>query len=134
MEAKGPSANFSFEDLQAQPTISRDIKDVLANDPRIVIDSSNSDAIQCGGANNRFNSMTVDGIKQNDNFGLNNNGYPTERLPFPFDAIDQVAVELAPFDVEYGGFTGCNINAVIRSGTNEFHGSVFMDYTNDSLR
>jgi len=134
MEAKGPSANFSFEDLQAQPTISRDIKDVLANDPRIVIDSSNSDAIQCGGANNRFNSMTVDGIKQNDNFGLNNNGYPTERLPFPFDAIDQVAVELAPFDVEYGGFTGCNINAVIRSGTNEFHGSVFMDYTNDSLQ
>jgi outer membrane receptor for ferrienterochelin and colicin len=134
MEANGPSANFSFEDLQTQPSISRDIKDVLANDPRIVIDSSNSDAIQCGGANNRFNSITVDGIKQNDNFGLNNNGYPTERLPFPFDAIDQVAVELAPFDVEFGGFTGCNINAVIRSGTNEFHGSVFMDYTNDSMQ
>ncbi len=134
MEANGPSANFSFEDLQAQPTISRDIKDVLANDPRIVIDSSNSDAIQCGGSNNRFNSITVDGIKQNDNFGLNNNGYPTERLPFPFDAIDQVAVELAPFDVQFGGFTGCNVNAVIRSGTNEFHGSVFMDYTNDSMQ
>ncbi|WP_179078326.1 TonB-dependent receptor [Colwellia sp. UCD-KL20] len=134
MEANGPSANFSFEDLQAQPTISRDIKDVLANDPRIVIDSSNSDAIQCAGTNNRFNSVTVDGIKQNDNFGLNNNGYPTERLPFPFDAIDQVAVELAPFDVEFGGFTGCNVNAVIRSGTNEFHGSVFMDYTNDSMQ
>jgi len=134
MEANGPSANFSFEELQAQPSISRDIKDILANDPRIVIDSSNSDAIQCGGANNRFNSITVDGIKQNDNFGLNANGYPTERLPFPFDAIDQVAVELAPFDVEFGGFTGCNVNAVIRSGTNEFHGSVFMDYTNDSMQ
>ncbi|MBL4940702.1 MAG: TonB-dependent receptor [Colwellia sp.] len=133
-DTNGPSANFSFEDLQSQPTIARDIKDVIQNDPRIVIDSSNSNAIQCGGANNRFNSITVDGIKQNDNFGLNNNGYPTERLPFPFDAIDQIAVELAPFDVQFGGFTGCNINAVIRSGTNEFHGSVFMDYTNDSLQ
>ncbi len=133
-ETKGPSANFNLEDIQAQPSISRDIKDVIQNDPRIIIDSSNSDAIQCGGANNRFNSMTVDGIKQNDNFGLNNNGYPTERLPFPFDAVDQIAVELAPFDVQFGGFTGCNINAVIRSGTNEFHGSVFMDYTNDDLQ
>jgi len=133
-ENNGPSANFSFEELQAQPTIARDIKDVIQNDPRIVIDSSNSNAIQCGGSNNRFNSITVDGMKQNDNFGLNNNGYPTERLPFPYDAIDQIAVELAPFDVEFGGFTGCNINAVIRSGTNEFHGNVFMDYTNDSLQ
>jgi hypothetical protein len=133
-ETKGPSSTFNFDDLQSQPTISRDIKDILAIDPRITIDSSNSDAIVCGGGNNRANSMTVDGIKQNDNFGLNANGYPTERLPFPFDAIDQVAVELAPFDVEFGGFTGCNINAVIRSGTNEFHGSVFTDYTNDSLQ
>lgn len=133
-DQKGPSSHFSFEELQLQPSVSRDIKDVIANDPRITIDQSNSDAIQCGGANNRFNSITVDGIKQNDNFGLNNNGYPTERLPFPFDAIDQVAVELAPFDVQYGGFTGCNVNAVIRSGTNEFTGSVFMDYTSDSLQ
>ncbi|NQY36399.1 MAG: TonB-dependent receptor [Alteromonadaceae bacterium] len=134
LEAKGPSANFNFADLQAQPSISRDIKDVIANDPRIVIDVSNTDAVQCAGANNRYNSMTVDGIKQNDNYGLNGNGYPTERLPFPFDAIDQIAVELAPFDVQYGGFTGCNINAVIRSGTNEFHGNVFVDYNNESLQ
>lgn len=133
-ETKGPSSNFNFDDLQNQPSVSRDIKDTIAVDPRITIDATNSDAIQCGGANNRFNSITVDGIRQNDNFGLNANGYPTERLPFPFDAIDQVAVELAPFDVQYGGFTGCNINAVIRSGTNEIHGSVFYDYTNDSMQ
>ena len=132
-ETKGPSSTFTFEDLQFQPSVDRDIKDVIQNDPRITIDPSNSNAIQCGGANNRFNSITVDGISQNDNFGLNNNGYPTERLPFPFDAIDQVAVELAPYDVQYGGFTGCNVNAVIRSGTNEVHGSVFYDYTNDSM-
>ncbi|HZW59672.1 MAG TPA: TonB-dependent receptor, partial [Woeseiaceae bacterium] len=68
-----------------------------------------------------------------DNFGLNSNGYPTERMPFPYDAIEQVAVELAPFDVMYGGFTACNINAVTKSGTNEFHGSAFYDFYDDSL-
>lgn len=70
----------------------------------------------------------------NDSFGLNDNGYPTERMPFSFDAIEQVAVEMAPFDVVYGGFTACNINAVTKSGTNEFYGSVFYDYTDDSLK
>ncbi|OFC70769.1 TonB-dependent receptor [Alteromonas confluentis] len=133
-ETSGPASFFSAEDLQAQPTVDRDIKDIVALDPRITIDQTNSNAIQCGGANNRFNSLSVDGVQQNDNFGLNSNGYPTERLPFPFDAIDQVSVELAPFDVEYGGFTGCAINAVTRSGTNEIHGSVFYDYTSDSMQ
>ena len=70
----------------------------------------------------------------NDNFGLNGNGYPTVRIPFSFDAIDQVAVELAPFGVQYGGFTSCNINAVTKSGGNEVHGGFFYDYTSDSLK
>jgi len=78
--------------------------------------------------------MTVDGVRMNDNFGLNSNGYPTTRQPFPFDAIQQVSVELAPFDVQYGGFTGCNINAVTKSGGNEIFGSFFYDYTNDSMK
>lgn len=78
--------------------------------------------------------MTVDGVRMNDNFGLNSNGYPTERMPFSYDAIEQVAVEFAPFDVQYGGFTACNINAVTKSGSNEFHGGVFYDYTNESMR
>ncbi len=133
--ATGPAATFNFDDLQNTPALDRDIKDVLKTDPRIFIDQSGrNNGLQCAGASPRFNSLTVDGIKLNDNFGLNGNGYPTERLPFPFDAINQVAVELAPFDVEYGGFTGCNINAVTRSGSNEFHGSAFGDYTNDGLR
>jgi hypothetical protein len=70
----------------------------------------------------------------NDAFGLNSNGYPTERQPFPFDAIEQVSVEIAPFDVKYGGFTACNINSVTKSGTNEIHGGAFMDYTDNGLR
>lgn len=131
--AIGPSSAFSAEDLASAPAVNRDIKDLLRIDPRIYIDDSFGDGVQCGGANPRFNSLTVDGVKFNDNFGLNASGYPTERMPFSYDVVDQVAVELAPFDVQYGGFSACNINAVTKSGTNEFHGSLFYDYTDDSL-
>lgn len=133
--SSGPSNNFNLDDLENAPAINRDIKDIVRADPRIYIDESRGDdAIQCGGGNPRFNSLTLDGVRMNDNFGLNDNGYPTVRAPFSFDAIDQVAVELAPFDVKYGGFTSCNFNAVTKSGENEIHGRVFMDYTNDSMK
>ncbi|RUO32340.1 TonB-dependent receptor [Aliidiomarina soli] len=129
-----PAAVFSQEDLENAPAINRDIKDVLRIDPRVYVDESFGDAIQCGGAHPRYNSLTVDGVRMNDNFGLNANGYPTERIPFSYDAIQQVAVEFAPFDVQYGNFTACNINAVTKSGGNELSGSVFFDYTSDALR
>jgi hypothetical protein len=137
--AIGPSSVFSVEDLEEKPAINRDIKDIICQDPRIYLDQTaggpvGTDGVTCAGASPRFNSVTVDGIGLNDGFGLNSNGYPTERLPFPFDAINQVSVELAPFDPQYGGFTGCTINMVSKSGTNEFHGSIFYDYTDDSFR
>ena len=134
--APGPSASFDLETLKKAPAINRNIADVLRADPRVYIDESRSgvNAISCGGQNSRFNSITVDGARMNDSFGLNSNGYPTERMPFSFDAINQVSVEMAPFDVMYGGFTACNINAVTKSGGNEFRGSVFYDYTSDALR
>src|SRR5690606_2986710 len=133
MVALGPSTTFSLADLQSAPAINRNINDLIAIDPRVYVDEAFADSVQCAGASPRFNALTVDGVRMNDNFGLNSNGYPTERMPFPYDAIDQVSIELAPFDVNYGGFTACNINAVTKSGTNEFHGSVFYDYTDDSL-
>lgn len=134
--AVGPSATFGLDTLESAPVINRNITDVLRLDPRVYVDESRGDInpVQCGGKNPRFNSLTLDGVRLNDGFGLNANGYPTERQPFPFDAIQQVAIELAPFDVEYGGFTACNINAVTKSGTNEFHGSAFFDYTSDDLQ
>lgn len=134
--ALGPSATFGLKELQSAPAINRNITDVLRADARIYVDESRGDinAIQCAGKNSRFNSLTVDGVRMNDSFGLNSNGYPTERMPFSYDAINQVAVELAPFDVQYGGFSACNINAVTKSGSNSFSGSAFYDYTGDSLR
>ena len=132
--ALGPSQVFGLEDLQELPHINRDIRDIIQIDPRVYIDVGFVGAVQCSGANPRFNSLTVDGVRLNDLFGLNSNGYPTERQPFPYDSIEEVAIELAPFDVVYGGFTACNVNAVTKSGTNEFHGSAFYDYTSDSLQ
>jgi hypothetical protein len=131
---KGPAANFSLQDLENQPAINRDLKDIVRADPRIYIDeSSDNEGLQCAGKSPRFNSLTLDGVRMNDNFGLNSNGYPTVRPPFSFDSIQDVSVEFAPFDVSYGGFTSCNFNAVTKSGTNEVRGKVFLDYTNDSM-
>ncbi len=132
--AIGPNATFDLADLQDSPAINRDLRDIIAQDPRVYLDQSFGDGVQCAGANPRFNSLTVDGVSLNDGFGLNANGYPGQQMPFPFDAIENVAVELAPFDVQYNGFTACNINAVTKSGTNEFRGSVFYDYTDDSFK
>ena len=131
--ANSPSRSFSLNDLQTVPAINRNINDILRVDPRLYVDEGGNDGIQCAGRSPRFNSLTVDGVRQNDLFGLNNNGYPTERQPFPFDALESVTVEFAPFDVYYGGFTACNINAVTKTGTNELSGNVFIDYTSDSL-
>ena len=134
--ALGPSASFDLEALQNVPAINRNITDVLRGDSRIYVDETggHTNGVQCGGKNPRFNSTTVDGVRMNDGFGLNSNGYPTERMPFSYDAINQISVELAPFDVEYGGFSACNINAVTKSGGNQFSGSAFYDYTDDGLR
>jgi len=132
--ATGPQSVFSLEDIQNAPAINRDINDIVRADPRIFVDESANDSVRCGGASPRFNSLTLDGVRLNDTFGLSSNGYPTIRTPFSFDAVQEVAVELAPMDVEYGGFTACNINAVIKSGTNEITGGVFFDYTSDSFR
>ena len=131
--AIGPSTTFDFDDIQNLPAINRNINEIVRIDPRIYIDEAFVDSVSCVGANPRFNSLTVDGVKKNDNFGLNSNGYPTERMPFPFDAIQNVSLELSPYDVQYGGFTACNINAVTRSGTNDFKGRAWFSYGDNDL-
>ena len=130
----GPAVSFGLETMQQAPAINRDITDIVRIDPRIYVDEGGSNGIQCVGKNPRFNSLTVDGVRMNDLFGLNSNGYPTERMPFSYDAIEGVSVEIAPFDVIYGGFSACNISAVSKTGTNEVHGSAFYDYGSDSLK
>ena len=134
--AAGPAATFSRRDIETAVSINRDIADVYGMDPRLNVDNQDDGfALNCGGQHPRFNSVTLDGVSYNDRFGLNDNGYSTATgMPFPFDGINQIAVELAPFDVTYGGFSACNINSVTRSGANEWYGNMFYDYTSNNLR
>lgn len=128
--APGPSATFNFEDLDSAVAFNRDIKDVYAIDPRLNLDGFE---VNCAGKHPRFNSITLDGVSHNDRFGLNSNGYSTATgMPFPYDAIEQVSVELAPFDTNYGGFSACNVNAVTKSGSNEWEANVFYEFTNEN--
>jgi hypothetical protein len=134
--APGPAGTFSTFEVETAPAFNRDIVEVYGIDPRINIDSEQRGfQVNCAGKHPRFNSVTLDGVSYNDRFGLNSNGYNTAvGMPFPFDGVAQVAVELAPLDVTYGGFSACNINSVTKSGTNEFHGNVFYEHTGDNLR
>ncbi|MDB5453065.1 MAG: TonB-dependent receptor, partial [Caulobacteraceae bacterium] len=77
----GPSSNYGADDIERLPSISRDLKDFARLDPFATVDPTNQDALSFGGTNTRFNQLTVDGVRQNDDFGLNNNGYPTQRGP-----------------------------------------------------
>jgi hypothetical protein len=134
--AAGPAATFSLADLENTVAFGRDIADVYGVDPRLMIDIDEDGlSINCGGKHPRFNSTTLDGVNMGDRFGLNDNGYATAvGMPFPYDGIEQVSVELAPFDVTYGGFSACIINSVTKSGTNEWEFKAFYEYSNNDMR
>ncbi|OBV10274.1 TonB-dependent receptor [Erythrobacter dokdonensis] len=128
--AVGPGSAFGAEELESFPSITRDIRDIIRIDPRVALDNQNDvERISCLGGNDRSNTFTVDGIVQADAFGLNGTPFAARNaLPLPFDVVDQVSVEFAPFDVEYSEFTGCLVNVVTKGGGNEFHGSAFITY------
>ncbi|MEQ8409616.1 MAG: carboxypeptidase-like regulatory domain-containing protein [Gammaproteobacteria bacterium] len=134
--AAGPAATFGAFELDTAVSYNRDIRDVYSLDPRFNLDGDARDSqTNCVGKHPRFNSVSLDGVAQNDRFGLNSNGYATATgMPFPYESVAQVSAELAPFDVTYGGFSGCNINAVTKSGTNEWAGTAFYEGTNEGLR
>jgi hypothetical protein len=125
--AVGVGRNFDRTAIDATPAINRDFVSTLARDPTILVDNSvaRGPAVSFAGQNFRFNSVTIDGVPQNDNFGLNKNASATSRTPISIDAIEAINVNIAPYDVTYGNFIGGNINIVTKSGTNEFHGSAY---------
>ncbi len=133
--AVGPGTAFGTETLEAFPSITRDIRDIIRIDPRVSLEGNNDvDRISCLGGNDRSNTFTVDGIVQADVFGLNGTPFAARNsLPLPFDVVDQVSVEFAPFDVEYSEFTGCLVNVVTKAGGNRFSGSAFITYFDQGL-
>jgi hypothetical protein len=129
----GVGSQFTAEDVASLPSISRDVKDVIRVDPKIWIDPTNVDAIEIAGTNNRFNTLMVDGIRQGDDFGLNNNGYPTQRSPVSLEWVESVSVQTAAFDAEDSFFQGGEIKIVTKSGTNDFDGTMYYYNFDDSL-
>ncbi|MEI6858339.1 MAG: TonB-dependent receptor, partial [Shewanella sp.] len=128
----GSNSDFGEKDIANSPGMNRDLKDVLRQNPMAVV-GTDGISMSVAGINPRFNTFVVDGVSQNDDFGLNSNGYPTQRSPISIDAVQSVALNTSPFSARIGGFSGAQVNVVTKSGTNELSGSVFWEMTNDSM-
>ncbi|WP_206537918.1 TonB-dependent receptor [Shewanella mangrovi] len=128
----GSASTFGSDAIQKAPSLNRDLKDILRQNPLATALGGDNNEFTVAGANPRFNSINVDGVGLNDDFGLNGNGYPTQRSPVSLDAVEQISIDANPYDAKYGGFSGARINAVTKSGTNEFHGGAFYEKTSDS--
>jgi len=124
----GAGSVVTRQQLEQMPTINRNLQDFVRLDPRVVQTDKSRNEISVGGQNPRYNVIRVDGVSTNDSFGLGGNGLPTPKQPFSMDVIDEVSVDVANYDVTVSGGTGGVINAVTKSGTNEFHGSVYGIY------
>ncbi|MDA8016362.1 MAG: TonB-dependent receptor [Thermoanaerobaculia bacterium] len=131
----GVGRDFGGDTIAAVPSVARDFVSTIATEPQIVVDNSvaRGPAVSMAGQNFRFNSVTIDGVAQNDNFGLSKNASATQRSPISIDAVQAISVNLAPYDVTYGNFVGGNINIVTKSGSNNFGGSIFGVTTDDGL-
>ena len=126
---------LTAEDIEKNVSVQRDLKDFVRLNPLVSLDDAeeNYEAISIAGAHPRSNDLRVDGVSFNDDFGLNANGYPAQRSPISLNAIEQLAVKVAPASVEYSGFRGGVIEIITKSGTNEFTGEVFFYDRGDSL-
>lgn len=129
----GAATNFNSKVIASTPTINRSIFDVARLTPQAVVAGSGT---SFAGANNRYNSFQIDGTINNDVFGLagsGTNGGQSGANPISLDAIQEVQVVIAPFDVRQGGFTGGGVNAITKSGTNTFHGSAYGYYNDENF-
>lgn len=120
-QRSGAATNVQKEQIERLPTISRSFQDFTRLTPQ-----ANGNSL--GGRNGRFNNIQIDGASNNDLFGLGSSGAPGGQAgtnPISLDAIQEFQVVLSPYDVRQGRFSGGGINAVTRSGTNDFSGSAF---------
>jgi hypothetical protein len=129
----GTGSVVSEEKIQRSPTITRDFTDFTRLVPQV---STNVPGTSAAGRNNRFNNIQIDGAVNNDLFGLAASGTPGGQAgarPITLEAIQEFQVVIAPFDVRQNGFTGAGINAITRSGRNDFFGTVSAFGRNESL-
>lgn len=133
----GASTVIGSGQIATMPSASRSIRDFARLTPQAQITEGNDGfSISIAGQNNRYNAIYIDGAVNNDVFGLagsGTNGGQTGVNPFSVDAIEQIQVAVAPFDVRISGFSGGAISAITRSGSNEVEGSAYYFVRNQNL-
>ncbi|TRX03129.1 TonB-dependent receptor [Flavobacterium gawalongense] len=124
----GAETTIGRRELAVLPSISRSAEDFTRLEP-------SASGGSFGGRNDQYNSYSLNGAVFNNPFGLDaaTPGGQTGSQPISLDAIDQIQVATAPYDVTLSGFTGASVNAVTKSGTNEFHGTAYAFYRNQDL-
>ncbi len=137
----GPASNVNQQEVEQMPTVTRSISDFARLSPYFAPQGNGGgdgpDVLAVAGRSNRYNNVQIDGANNNDLFGLaGTSGNPagfTETQPISIDAIQEIQLVVAPYDVRQGGFSGGGINAITRTGTNEYHGTAYYEFRNDGL-
>ena len=132
-ERTGANTNITKDMVQTIPTISRGLKDFTKMSP---LANTAGSGTSFAGSNNRYNQFAIDGLVNNDVFGLassGTNGGQTGIEPISLDAIEEFQINIAPYDIRQGGFSGGGINAVTKSGSNKFTGSAYYYGNNESM-
>lgn len=132
---KGLSTNVTNEQIQAFPSISRSIQDYVRLDSRIVQTDKERGEISAVGQNSRYNNIKIDAVSTNDEYGLEATGLPSQSgtQPISIDTIEEFNISTANYDVTNSRAVGASINAVTKSGTNEFKGSVYFTYRDPDM-
>jgi len=135
--AVGAASVITRERIESKASTQRSFADLFSTSPAITLRALSGDReeaqITALGQNNRYNSIMIDGNRINDVFGLNGTGLASFFNPLSFEALEQISIKLAPYDAAYSGFTGASLNAVTKSGTNQFHGSAYYVFGGDHL-
>lgn len=126
----GAITNIGEEQMAMLPAINRSMNDVMRLTPQ---GANTGNGFAVGGGNYRQSSVTVDGAAFSNAFGIGSN-LPGGGSPISLDALEQIAVSVTPFDVRQSGFIGGAINAVTKSGTNDFYGTAYTYLTNENLK
>ena len=130
VQNSGANTLIDNQTIQNIPTTSRSMNDIMKLTPQASVTGG---GFAAGGGNYRGSTVTVDGASFNNAFGIGSN-LPAGGSPISIDAIDQISINLTPFDVRHSGFQGGAINVVTKHGSNQWHASVYDYFTNESLR
>ncbi|MBR6347152.1 MAG: TonB-dependent receptor [Bacteroidales bacterium] len=122
----GASTNISRDEIMSIPNTTRSIADIARISPY------GGNGMSFGGSDGRSTNFTVDGSNFNNNFGLNED-LPGGGNPISIDAIEEIQIVVSPFDVRQTNFIGGGVNAITKSGTNEFHGSAYAYHANENM-